>query len=98
MAGARSKKRLSPSARLEDAKRWLKNGIPVHPLTDGYVRRYGVEPWMAQEELIGLGYREEVQIEAYEKEGIEWEFMCDPLSGEMKAVPVGTEEHELHLF
>jgi hypothetical protein len=98
MAGGRSKKKLSPSARVEDSKRWLRKGIMVHPLTDGYMSRYGVERWVAQEELIDLGYTEEVRIEVYEKEGIEWEFVYDPYSGEMKAVPVGTEEHELHLF
>ncbi|WP_145986390.1 hypothetical protein [Methylocaldum marinum] len=83
---------------MEDARRWLKKGLPVHPLTDGYMRRYGIERWVAQEELIDIGYREEVQIEAYEKEGVEWEFMYDPCSGEMKPVPIGTKKHELHLF
>ncbi len=43
-----------------DAKKWLRNGIPTHTLTDAYMNRYGVERWMAQEELIGLGYKETV--------------------------------------
>lgn len=98
MSRPKSKKKLSSSARIEDAKKWLRNGIPVHPLTDAYMKRYGVERWMAQEELMGLGYKEALQVEIFDREGIEWEYMYDPLSDELKPVPKGTEEHELHLF
>ena len=98
MSRPRSKKKLSPTARIGDAKKWLRNGIPVHPLTDAYMKRYGVERWMAQEELVVAGYQETVQVENFEREGIKWEYMCDPLSGELKPAPKGTEEHELHLF
>lgn len=98
MSRLRSKKKLSSAARIEDARKWLRTGIPTHLLTAAYVKRYGVEHCMAQEELIGLGYKESVQVESFEREGIEWEYIYDPLSGELKPVPKGTEEHELYLF
>lgn len=90
--------KVKPTERLSDGKKWLKNGIPVNPLTDAYMKRYGVERWMAQEELMILGYKYTVQEENYDREGMEWEYMYDPLADELKPVPKGTEEHELHLF
>jgi len=37
-------------------------------------------------------------VESFDREGIEWEYIYDPLSDELKPVLKGTEEHELHLF
>ena len=62
------------------------------------MKRYGVERWLAQKELMSLGYRDTVLIENYERQGIEWEIKVDGDSGDMKVVPKGTPDHELHLF
>ncbi len=98
MSRSRSKKKLKPTERMSDAKKWLKNGISVFPLTDGYMKRYGVERWIAQEELMILGHKDSVQEENYDRLGVAWEYMYDLLADELKPVPKGTEEHELHLF
>ena len=98
MARSKSKQRLSAIARIGDAQRWLRNGFSAQPVTDAYMKRYGVERWVAQEELIAIGHKEAMQVENLEREGIEWEYMYDPHSGELKPVPKGTEEHELYLF
>ena len=92
------KKRMGPQGRLENAKRWLRNAKVTRPLTDSYMKRYGVERWVAQEELMLLGEKDTVRIEDCERLGIEWEFRVDGYTGEMKVVPEGTADHELHLF
>ncbi len=61
-----------------------------------YSKRYGVNALIADEELTALGYYDELCILHYEKEGIEWEYKVEPLSGDMVVVPKGTEEHELY--
>ena len=98
MATKRSKKRLSHEERIKDAKRWLRTGVRAVLLTDAYMKRYAVERWVAQEELMQSGYKETVQIEIYEREGIEWEYKVDGYTGDLKPVPKGTEDHELHLY
>ena len=98
MATKRSKKRLNHEERIKDAKRWLRTGVSVVLLTDAYMKRYAVERWIAQEELMQIGYKEIVQIENYEREGIVWEFKVDGYTGDLKPVPKGTEDHELHLY
>jgi hypothetical protein len=98
MAKKRSRKRLNPEERMKDAKRWLRGGVRVMALTDAYMRRYAVERWIAQQELMQAGYKEIVQIENYEREGIVWEFRVDGYTGELKPVPKGTKDHELHLY
>ena len=40
---------------MKDAKRWLRAGVRVMALTDAYMKRYAVERWIAQEELIQTG-------------------------------------------
>lgn len=70
----------------------------ARPLTDSYMRRYSVERWIAQEELVLLGEKDTVRIEDYDRQGIAWEYRVDGYTGEMKVVPKGTEDHELHLF
>ena len=98
MAKKRSKKRLNHEERLTDAKRWLRTGVRAMLLTDAYMKRYAVDRWIAQEELMQIGYKEIVQIENYEREGIAWEFKVDGYTGDLKPVPKGTEDHELHLY
>jgi hypothetical protein len=99
MAGESAKKRFKTQTRNEKARRWLKVGARYKgPLTDAYMKRYGVERWLAQEELMSLGCRDKVLIENYERQGIEWEIKVDGYSGDMKVVPKGTPDHELHLF
>lgn len=98
MGQRKSKKRLSAPERLADAKRWLKDGIKVALLTDGYMKRYGLERELAREELCLLGYGETVLIEDYQRDGVEWEYLYDATDGELKPVPVGTQEHELYQF
>jgi hypothetical protein len=99
MAGESAKKRFKTQTRIEKARRWLKVGARYKgPLTDTYMKRYGVERWLAQEELMSLGCRDKVLIENYERQGIEWEIKVDGYSGDMKVVPKGTPDHELHLF
>lgn len=90
-----SKKKLTGEARLKDAKRWL-HRHPPKDLIAGYSRRYGVSHMTAIDDLMGLGYYDEIYIQQYEKEGIEWEYRVEPLTGEMVVVPKGTEEHEIY--
>ena len=49
----------------------------------------------AREELIQLGYYDDLTIHDYEQDGVKWEYQVDPLSGEMYVVPEGTTEHEI---
>jgi len=70
MAGKSAKKRFKAQTRIEKARRWLKAvGRYNGPLTDAYMKRYGVERWLAQKELMSLGYRDMVLIENYERQG-----------------------------
>jgi len=90
-----SKRKLSGKGRLKDANKWLSNH-PQADLISAYSRRYGVSHVIAQDELMELGYYDELYIQHYEKEGIEWEYRVEPLSGDMVVVPKGTEEHEIY--
>ena len=70
MAGKSAKKRFKAETRIEKARRWLKVGARYKgPLTNAYMKRYGVERWLAQKELMSLGYRDMVLIENYERQG-----------------------------
>ena len=90
-----SKKKLTGKGRLNDAKKWLFNH-PQNDLISTYSKRYGVVADEAEDELIQLGFYDEIHIQHYEKEGIEWEYKVEPLSGDMVVVPKGTEDHELY--
>ncbi len=81
-----SKKKLVGKSRHNDAKRWLMNH-PQKDLISSYSRRYGVNHNIAEDELMHLGYYDELHIQHYKKEGIEWEYRMEPLSGEMVVVP-----------
>lgn len=91
-----SRKKLAGKGRLNDARRWLQNHPMQEDLLASYSKRYGVPDAVAEEELMALGYYDEILIQRYEKDGIKWEYRVEPLSGEMVVVPEGTEDHELY--
>ena len=90
-----SKKKLAGKGRLKDAKNWLSCSHQKE-LISSYCKRYGVSSYVAEEELMQLGYYDELCIERYEKEGIEWEYKYDGYSGEMYVVPKGTDDYEMY--
>ena len=90
-----SKKKLVGKGRLNDAKKWLLNHTQKD-LIASYTKRYGVEVAIAEGELIELGYYDDICIQHYENEGIEWEFRVEPTSGDMVVVPKGTKDHEIY--
>ena len=90
-----AKKKLSEKDRLKDAERWLSNHAQKD-LTSSYSKRYGVTPAVAHDELMALGYYDELHIQSYEKDGIEWEYRVEPLSGELVVMPKDADEHELY--
>lgn len=99
MKKKKSKKHnITQEARLASAKRWLQNLVKIDDLCNAYAKRYKIDKAVAFLELCQLGYKEELIIQGYDKEGIEYEFMYDPYVDEMKAVPKGTEEWELPEF
>ncbi len=90
-----AKKKLAGNGRLRDAKKWLLN-YPQNNLIAAYSKRYGVTPDVAEEELMRLGYYDDICMQRYEQNGIEWEYRVEPLSGEMFVVPKGIEDYELY--
>jgi hypothetical protein len=90
-----AKKKLAGKGRLNDAKKWFLSH-PQKDLISAYSKRYGVSSQIAEDELMQLGYYDELYIQHYEKEGIEWEYRVEPLSGEMVVVPKDTEDHEIY--
>ena len=90
-----AKKKLRGEGRLHDAKKWLVNH-PQKDLIAAYSQRYGVSHHLAEEELMHLGYYDDLCIQRYEQAGIEWEYRVEPLSGDMFVVPQDTEEHEIY--
>ncbi|MBE9487532.1 MAG: hypothetical protein IMY82_10265 [Chloroflexi bacterium] len=97
MKAKKSRKRLNQEGRLHNARKWLSQNYPKN-LVQAYCKRYGVSEAQAQWDLLELGYRDDVRIQAYESEGVEWEYQVDGYSGEMKVVPKGTPEWELYLL
>jgi hypothetical protein len=95
----RSRKKLDRDGRLEDARKGLRLGNRSRrPLVESYTRRYAVSEAAAWDELVALGYYDELTIEAFEREGVEWEYRVEPLSGDMFVVPKGIEDYELYLI
>lgn len=97
----KNRRHLTAEDRKRDAKKWLQSRASASTLGNlvrGYSRRYRISEGEAQLELWEIGYGEEVRIQYYKKEGIEWEFKMDGYTGEMKVVPLGTPEWELHWF
>jgi hypothetical protein len=90
-----SKKKLKGKARINDAKKWLSKYRPSDFISS-YCKRYGVNSGVAEEELMELGFYDELYIQHYEREGIDWEYRVEPLSGEMVVVPKDIEDHEIY--
>jgi hypothetical protein len=93
----RSRKKLDAEERKRDAKKWLFRGIPKDLLVT-YAQRYGVSTSTAHHELVALGFKDNLSIEFYEAEGVEWEYKYDGYAGELKVVPKGIPDWELHQF
>ncbi len=91
----RSLRKLDTTQRRENAHRWLTSRGRPRKLLSSYAKRYGVTENIAHLELMELGWRDQVEIEAYEAAGIRWEYKYDGYMGEMFVVPVGTPESEL---
>ena len=89
-----SRRKLSAEARLENARRWLRQGAPRN-LLEAYVKRYGVSHYDAHAELHALGCREQLASASYEKDRIEWEYKVEPLLANTLVVPKGNPEWEL---
>ena len=90
------KKKLASKGRTNDAARWLRSRALPANLIEAYSKRYAVPEVVAREELMSIGFYDEIMIQEYEKEGIKWEYKIEALSGEMFVVPEGTEDHELY--
>ena len=96
------RKKMNQFDRKIDAKSWLRGyikrtGLPNN-LVKRYQDRYRVDKDTAFYELAEIGYYDDVQIEAYEQGGVEWEYKVDGHDGEMKVVPKGTKDSELFEF
>jgi hypothetical protein len=90
-------RKLNPEDRQRNAKKWLIRPKPMpKDLVAAYAKRYAVSDAVAHWELLELGYRDEIAIQAYEKDGVEWEYKVDGYTGEMYAVPKGTTDWELY--
>ena len=92
----KSKKKLDAGSRKHDARKWLSSRDGPHRnYVSRYVKRYGVEESVVEEELYALGYYDNVYSEELAARGINVEYIVNPLTGELVLVPEGTEEHEL---
>jgi hypothetical protein len=91
-----TKRKLAGSRGVSNATRWLQQ-LRTRPasLVDAYSKRYAVTNFVAREELVSIGYHDDILIQEYENDGIEWEYRVEPLSSEMIVVPRRTAEHEL---
>jgi len=86
-------KKLPPEDRVQNAKRWLRQPhLRIKDLIAAYCKRYKVSHTDAYYELMELGYGDQIAIEAYEREGIEWEYKHDGYTGEDLVVPKGTPD------
>jgi len=92
-----TKKKLVGKGRLNDAIHWLKSRDLPAGLVEAYKKRYSVPETVAREELMIIGYFNEISIQEYETNRTKWEYLMNPLSGELVAAPEGTEECELFL-
>ena len=96
------RKQMNQSERKKDAKFWLhghikRTGLPKN-LVKRYQDRYRVDKSIAFCELAEIGYYDDVQIEAFEQYGVEWQYKVDGHDGEMKVVPKGTQNSDLFEF
>ena len=58
--------------------------MPRGDLIEAYRKRYDRSYSAAYYELAALGFEENVRIQQYEREGIEWEYKVDGYTGDMK--------------
>jgi hypothetical protein len=93
-----SRKKLQGKDRTNNATRWLQSQRLPKNMVAAYAKRYGVTELVARDELISIGYYDEILIQKYEEEGIEWKFMVEPRTGEMYVVPEDAEEHEFYEY
>lgn len=92
------KKKLEGKGRTNDAAKWLMSKEGPHcKYLERYSKRYGVDECTARDELVSLGYYDEILREDLEAEGKEMEYIVNPLTGDLVAVEKGTEEHELFI-
>ena len=92
------KKKLTGKGRTNDAARWLSSKEGPHcKYVSRYVKRYGIDFDVARDELIQLGYHDQIYAEELESEGKETEYLVNPLTGELVLVEAGTEEYELFM-
>jgi hypothetical protein len=89
---------LDAEERKRAARRWLMRAGTCQNLLKTYSKRYGTSENESHIELLELGCEEELRIQYYEQNGIEWECKVDGHTGDMKVVPKATPEWELHLF
>lgn len=90
-----ARKQFSSQARKRDARRWLASRPLPDDLVNAYAQRYSTSAADAHLELLALGYDDDIRIQAYEREGIEWEYKYDGYRGEMYVVPRETPDWEL---
>jgi hypothetical protein len=95
--GPRNLRKFNKADRKNHANKWLMKNRPKDLLA-GYAKKYGVSQSTAQWELEEIGFRDEIAIQLYEKDGTEWEYKYDGYTGEMYVVPKGTEDWELNEF
>jgi hypothetical protein len=46
----------------------------------------------AHDEIVALGYRDHLQIQEYERQGVRCKYVVDPRTGDMEVVPEGTPQ------
>jgi hypothetical protein len=84
-------KKMTAESRKRDALRWFRSKRLPGDIVDAYAHRYGIPESEAHIELLELGYSDMIQIQYYEREGIEWEYRYDGYYGEMLVASVIAE-------
>ena len=90
------KKKENLNWRLKNAQNWLANNTQPKNLVKAYSKRYKLSLEKAERELIQLGWEDEIQIQEFEQEGIEWEYRYSGYTGEFIVAPVGDDEWEIY--
>jgi hypothetical protein len=54
--------------------------------------------WLPTQRLVQLGYQDTLSMQEYERQGIAWEYRVGGYSGDMKVVPRGILDWDLHLY
>ncbi len=85
----RSRRRFNAEERKRDTRRWLRRTGTPENLLKTYSERYGISEKESHIEFIELGYGEQLSIQYYEQNEIEWEYKVVGYSGDMKIVPKG---------